>query len=134
MLLSKMLCPLLSTIHAGPGAFVLDTKYKGMFALCFPTNVGRVAGSTTAATRNNQKEKMSITTLSAGQLREAARIKDKIEELQNELTKIFGHAVGNGSPAVKAPKKGRRKMSAAAKAKIAAAQKARWAKWKAAKK
>jgi len=77
---------------------------------------------------------MSIATLSAGQLREAARIKDKIEELQNELTKICGYAVGNGSLAVKAPKAGRRKMSAAAKAKIAAAQKARWAKWKAAKK
>ena len=75
---------------------------------------------------------MSIARLSAGQLRAAAGIKDKIEDLQNELAKILGHAVGNGSPAAKAQKTGKRKMSAAGRARIAAAARARWAKAKAA--
>ena len=61
-------------------------------------------------------------TLSASQLRRAADIKDKIEALQSKLVRLFG---GTDDAAV--PRK-RRKMSAAARAKIAAAQKARWAK------
>ena len=69
----------------------------------------------------------TISTLSAQQLRHAADIKDKIESLQNELMRTFG------SPAkavvVAAPTK-RRKMSAAGRARIAAAAKARWAKIK----
>ena len=87
-----------------------------------------------ATQRKSKTAKMNIATLSSSQLRKAAGIKDRIEELQNELVKILGNAVGNGSPMAKGPKAGRRKMSAAAKAKIAAAQKARWAKWNAAKK
>jgi len=69
--------------------------------------------------------------ISAQDLRRAATIKDEIESLQSELSKILnggggraGNATGGG--------KGRRKMSASAKAKIAAAARARWAKAKAA--
>ena len=72
----------------------------------------------------------TIPTLSAQQLRRAADIKDKIESLQNELTRI----VGSPTKVVSATPKKRRKMSAAGRARIAAAVKARWAKIKAAKK
>ncbi|MGD0351334.1 MAG: hypothetical protein ABSB84_13635 [Verrucomicrobiota bacterium] len=63
-----------------------------------------------------------MTHLSANQLRRAADLKHKIESLQKQLTRLLG---GTGGTA--APHK-RRKMSAAARAKIAAAQRARWAK------
>ena len=68
----------------------------------------------------------SITNLSAQQLRRAADIKDKIKSLENELGRILGSSI---KPVAAAPKK-RRKMSAAGRAKIAAGQKARWAKAK----
>ena len=67
----------------------------------------------------------SISSLSAQQLRRAAAIKEQIDELESELGKIVG-----GSGATPAPN-GRRTMSASARARIAAAQKARWAKVKA---
>ena len=71
--------------------------------------------------------------ISASDLRRAAGIKDKIEELQSQLNKLLGgDGVGNGSPAVKPAKKTGRKMSAAGRARIAAAARARWAKVKAA--
>jgi hypothetical protein len=73
----------------------------------------------------------SITNLSAQQLRRAADIKDKIQSLEIELEQILGSATKPVAPA--APKK-RRKMSAAGRARISAAAKARWAKVKAAKK
>jgi hypothetical protein len=65
-----------------------------------------------------------MTNLSASQLRRAADIKDKIESLQRELTRLLGSTSG-----ATAPRK-RRKMSAAGRRKIAAAAKARWAKVK----
>ena len=72
--------------------------------------------------------------LTSKQLRHAADLKEKIDGLETELATIFG---GNGSrmpspfkSAKTAKKKG---MSAAGRARIAAAQKARWAKVKAAK-
>ena len=70
--------------------------------------------------------------ISATQLRRAADIQDKIESLQSELSKLLG----NGSAITNAPRseRKRRKMSAAARAKIAAAQRARWAKVRAGKK
>ena len=68
----------------------------------------------------------SITSLTAQQLRRAADIKDKIQSLEKELGRIFGSSTKPVADAV-APKK-RRKMSAAARAKISAAAKARWAK------
>jgi len=61
--------------------------------------------------------------LSSKQLRKAANLKDKIESLHKELRRIVG--VPTHAENAVAPK---RKMSAAGRAKIAAAQKARWAK------
>jgi hypothetical protein len=69
----------------------------------------------------------TMTTLSASQLRRAADIKDEIEALQSTLARLLG-----GTNGAVAPRK-RRKMSAAARAKIAAAQRARWAKQRGAK-
>jgi hypothetical protein len=73
----------------------------------------------------------SIASLSAKQLRRAADIKDKIQSLEKELEQILGLSIEPAAPA--APKK-RRKMSAAGRARISAAAKARWAKVKSAKK
>ena len=69
----------------------------------------------------------SITSLSVKQLRRAADIKEKLEILEKELGQILGSPAN--PTAHTAPKK-RRKMSASARAKIGAAQKARWAKAK----
>jgi hypothetical protein len=71
--------------------------------------------------------------LSSKQLRHAANIKDKIDSLHSTLNKILGYVIDHGSPA-KAIHRKRRKMSAAARAKISAAAKARWAKVRAKKK
>ena len=65
---------------------------------------------------------MNITELSPSQLRKAAKIKEQVLELEKELSKLLGSS--------SAPVHGRCKMSAAARAKIAAAQRARWAKQK----
>jgi hypothetical protein len=62
-----------------------------------------------------------ISNLSAQQLRRAATIKEKIDSLQSELDRLLGSSTLSAS-------NGRRTMSASARAKIAAAQKARWAK------
>jgi hypothetical protein len=61
--------------------------------------------------------------LSSQQLRKASNLKDKIESLQIELSRILEGSTQTQNGA--APK---RKMSAAGRAKIVAAQKARWAK------
>jgi hypothetical protein len=71
---------------------------------------------------------MNIANLSAQQLRKAADLQEKIASLQAELAKYFG-----GSSSSPAPRK-KSKMSAAGRARIIAAQKARWAKVKAGKK
>ena len=73
---------------------------------------------------------MNITRLTAQQLRHAADIVEKIGSLEAQLLKYIGGS--NSSPAV-APRK-KSKMSAAGRARIIAAQKARWAKVKAGKK
>jgi len=66
----------------------------------------------------------SIANLSASQLRRAASIKDQIDTLNSELSRLLATPDGRTAPA------GSRTMSAAARRKIAAAQKARWAKVK----
>jgi hypothetical protein len=66
---------------------------------------------------------MSILNITSNQLRKAADLKDEIEGLQNELKNLIGQ---ESSPAE--PGKRKRKMSTAARAKIGAAQRARWAK------
>jgi hypothetical protein len=66
----------------------------------------------------------SLENLSVGQLRKVVAIKEKIERLQTQLNSIAGTNNGHARPA----SPGRRVMSAAAKARIAAAQRLRWAK------
>ncbi len=67
--------------------------------------------------------------LSARELRKIANLKDKIEALQSELGKALAKA---GGPVAKPGRKRQRKMSAAGRARISAAAKARWKKVKAA--
>jgi hypothetical protein len=77
---------------------------------------------------------MNLTTLTVAQLKEAIAIKEKIEALDQELASILGTAAETAMPVlempVATPKRKKRKMSAATKAKMAAAQKQRWAKTK----
>jgi hypothetical protein len=71
----------------------------------------------------------SIINLSVQQLNKAIGLKTKIESLQNQLARIFGSPTPTKSVAHVAPKK-KWTMSAAARAKISAAAKKRWAKVK----
>jgi|SRR5581483_5870443 len=72
-----------------------------------------------------------LTNLSSQQLRKIADLKEQIENLEAELSEITGAEteVESGQET----RGGRRTMSASAKARIAAAQRARWAKFHAAK-
>ncbi|HWY29989.1 MAG TPA: hypothetical protein VNX46_04505 [Candidatus Acidoferrum sp.] len=70
-----------------------------------------------------------LLSITSAQLKRAADIKDKIAELKKHLSAILGSAPAQASKAVAVPAK-RSKMSAAARAKIGAAQRARWAKVK----
>jgi len=80
---------------------------------------------------------LSLLDISPAQLRQAADLKERIDSLSQELSKILagtgapavsgGGTVANGKPA------GKRTMSAAGRARIAAAAKARWAKIRAGK-
>jgi hypothetical protein len=65
-----------------------------------------------------------LSSLTTTQLRHAADLKEKIEALTEELTSILG---ASAPVTAKAPKK-KGGMNAAGRAKVAAAQKARWAK------
>lgn len=77
---------------------------------------------------------MNLTQLTPSQLRRAANLKDKIASLEKELVAIFGAPTPTTkTPTAKTVKK-KGKMSDAGRAKISAAQKARWAKIKGAKK
>ena len=70
---------------------------------------------------------MSNTTPSLAQLQRAITISEQIEALQSQLASIFGGT----SPAALTPakaRKGKRTVSPEARAKMAAAQRARWAK------
>ena len=67
--------------------------------------------------------------LTPTQLRKAANLQEKIQSLQKELGQILGRSV-ESAPS-EAPRK--RKMSAAGRRAIAAAAKARWAKYNASK-
>ena len=75
---------------------------------------------------------MNITELSTSQLNRIIAIKQQIETLESEM-----EAIATGSPASApvsvAAKTGKRTMSPAARARIAAAARARWAKVKAGK-
>ena len=71
---------------------------------------------------------MSISNYTPSQLRQAADLQEKIEKLQSQLAGLLG---GKETVAAPAAKRGRRKMSASARARIGAAQRARWAALKA---
>ena len=69
------------------------------------------------------------------QLKQALAIAEKIESLKTELASLVGDSSTNtatpaSAPAGPARKSGKRTMSAAARARIGAAQRARWAKVK----
>jgi hypothetical protein len=68
---------------------------------------------------------MNITDLTPQQLRRAASIKEKLDTLNRELRSLLDGSASNGTGSGK-----KRSMSAAARRKIAAAQRARWAKRK----
>src|SRR5260221_9535764 len=67
---------------------------------------------------------ISLTNLSVKQLKHAVVLREKIDALERELAALVG---GPQTPGVNGHG-GRRTMSAAARAKIGAAQKLRWAK------
>jgi hypothetical protein len=67
--------------------------------------------------------------LSPKQLRKAANIQEKIQKLRKELGQILGGEVSTAAEPTEAPKK-RKKVSAAGRARMKAAQLARWAKIK----
>src|SRR5258708_2130154 len=72
---------------------------------------------------------MNITSLSPQQLRQAADLKEKIEELQTELNAILGSEATTPitlEPAA-TPGRKKRKMTAAWRKALSLAQKARWA-------
>jgi hypothetical protein len=70
----------------------------------------------------------NLQNLSVKQLRKVVAIKERIEKLEANLASVSGGDEGEAAPVVH--RRRRRKMSAAAKARIAAAQRARWAKVK----
>ena len=78
---------------------------------------------------------MNIATLTPKQLRQAADLKEKIAVLEKQLATICDPGCAIPAPflASKSAKPAKRKMSAAHKAKIKAAQKLRWSKFNAAK-
>ena len=71
----------------------------------------------------------TLASLSSTQLRRAAELKERIESLQNELSGLLG---GSASALPSGQGSRKRFLSAAAIARIRAAQKARWAKHRAA--
>jgi hypothetical protein len=71
----------------------------------------------------------SITQLSPTVLRQAADLQERIESLQEELGQLLSGEVSAPAQPAEAPLE-RRKFSAAAKARMRAAQRARWAKIK----
>ena len=73
---------------------------------------------------------MSLINLTSAQLRQAADLKERIASLNDELAAILG---GSSTPAPASTPAKKGGMSAAGRAKVAAAQKLRWAKIKAAK-
>lgn len=78
---------------------------------------------------------MSIATISTADLRRIIAIREQIESLEADLAKIAGApssapAQQKAAASIEKPARKRRGLSAAGRARIAAAQKARWAKVK----
>ena len=76
----------------------------------------------------------SLEQLTPSQLRQAASLKEKITSLEKELAGVLGEPVPAAKTLVTKPPKKKGKMSTAGRARVAAAQKVRWAKIRAAKK
>jgi|SRR5581483_2892303 len=71
----------------------------------------------------------NLQNLSSAQLRKVVEIKERIEELEAELERLAGSDGGAAAPTSSGTgRTGKRTMSPAARARIAAAQRARWAK------
>src|SRR4051794_4257702 len=69
----------------------------------------------------------SLTQLSSKQLRQAADIQDRIASLQRELAGVLGETSSSEASApTRGARRGGRRMSAAGRAAISAAAKARW--------
>jgi hypothetical protein len=76
----------------------------------------------------------SITSLTPAQLRQAADTQEKIQSLREQLNSLLGGGETPASFAAEAPERPRkRRMSVAGRARIAAAARARWAKFRAEK-
>jgi hypothetical protein len=75
----------------------------------------------------------AFTALTVAELKRAVAIKERIEELESELASVLGDSPRSSGAAVAGGPGKRRKMSAAGRARIAAAARARWAKVNAAK-
>ena len=75
----------------------------------------------------------NLASLTSAQLIKAAKIKDKIGKLEKQLEELLGSSVPAAKPTAK-PGRKKNKMSAAGRARIAEAQKLRWAKINAGKK
>jgi hypothetical protein len=71
---------------------------------------------------------MNLLDLTANQLKRAAAIKEQVDKLNKELGSILGGRAKSGTAS-----KNQRTMSASTRKKIAAAQRARWAKIQGAK-
>jgi hypothetical protein len=76
---------------------------------------------------------MIMTNASISDLRRALVLRTRIDAMVAELSSLLGGTKGPRSTSDKKPRRKRRRMSAAARAKIAAAQKARWARLRAGK-
>ena len=73
-----------------------------------------------------------LSNLSVKQLKKAIKLREKMEVLQTKLDQLLGSSESLPAAKGKPGRKPKRKMSAASRAKIAAAAKKRWAKVKAA--
>ena len=72
-----------------------------------------------------------LSNVSVKQLKQAIKLREKMEVLQSKLDQLLGSSEGLPAAKGKPGRKPKRKMSAAAKAKISAAAKLRWKKAKA---
>ena len=71
-----------------------------------------------------------LSAITSAQLRRAITIKQRIEALERQLQALLGTESGGVSVRQGKRRGGRGPMSAAGKARIIAAQKKRWAKWR----
>lgn len=73
---------------------------------------------------------MNSLNISTDQLRRALQIKEQIESLQGQLESLLSGQIVSRKPSIVNGVRRRRTMAASARARIAAAQRARWAKVK----